>query len=165
MIHAEASALIDERALAYARAVVRRRYRSEAIIRGLTLEDIEAAGIAGLWRAALEFDPARGVPFLAYSAWRVKEYARSFVSAWAHRTRARSVEEDWHRDVPTAADSPWRSAAAKEELRASFDAMTNMQRACVVARHVEGQDIQEIADRFGVKRNTVYSHLSERSIA
>jgi RNA polymerase sigma factor (sigma-70 family) len=35
-------------------------------------DEVEAAALAGLWRAALAYDPGRGVLFRTYAAWRVR---------------------------------------------------------------------------------------------
>jgi RNA polymerase sigma factor (sigma-70 family) len=35
-------------------------------------EEVEAAALAGLWRAALAYDPGRGLLFWTYAAWRVR---------------------------------------------------------------------------------------------
>jgi hypothetical protein len=35
-------------------------------------EEVEAAALCGLWRAALAWDPGRGLLFWTYAAWRVK---------------------------------------------------------------------------------------------
>jgi RNA polymerase sigma factor (sigma-70 family) len=35
-------------------------------------EDVEAAALCGLWRAALAWDPGRGLLFWTYAAWRVR---------------------------------------------------------------------------------------------
>ena len=48
---------------------------------GVPLEDLQAEAALGLLEAARRFDPARGIPFLAYASWRIKKRLREAVAS------------------------------------------------------------------------------------
>ncbi len=78
------------------------------------------------------------------------------------RVTTREVEEvfeDPATVTPPEAAQGLEAAETEQKLKALLDQLNPDQRACIVAREIEGLDYQEIARSLGVNLNTVRSRL------
>lgn len=136
-------------------------------------EDFEAAGMLGLVRAAHEFDEARG-GWVTLFRWRAKEQASQLLE-WTLRTEADAslnrcvvdyggilgkpkIKEPMD-DVASVDPEP--PVVQQDAIIAALRHVTgNIKRAIACAAWLYSESVESLAERFGVSRHTVHSHIS-----
>lgn len=108
------------------------------------IEDLCQEGYLGLWRAAQDYDPGRGVTFATYAAWWVRHMVHRYVAnfagtvrrpAWTSERRGVNERGAWLAQCAAAAGGPGSAAGAAVLARA-----TPRQRAAAVAPLTDGHE-------------------------
>lgn len=141
--------------------------------RSVDRQDLHAAALLGLVRAAHAFDPSLGVPFLAFARarmrWSVLDELRSMdlLARPGRRTgttdryssRAVAVGIESAGDVADAVAASPEADALENELveavRAAVARLPARSRAVIVGHFVEGRPMRDLADDLGVTPSRV----------
>ena len=124
------------------------------------LADLEQAAAVALWRAALRFDPARGVPFRSFALPAVRGACLMAVRRRAWRdAMAGGLDSAELSRLPAAAldvDAALDADRLALHLRGLIRSLPARERAVVRAHYLEGRPMREVASGLGACLSTAY---------
>lgn len=132
---------------------------------GLSADDVDSAAALAVTRAADQFDPARGVPWLAFASqkarWAIQEEIRGHAAQWANGPKSDLVQydDDGGEKLPAdvRASDPAELAGVRETLARRGTRISRL------GDTLPSPDV--VADKVTRLRAAMYAHISEDDVS